>query len=132
VDVDQCAETATSQGVTAMPTFILYRNKIKVAKIQGADIAAVESKIVQQYEAPCAASVEDCEVPGQMELNSFIMKSQCEALNDSDNHPLLALIENNGYIESDCDQQLILSLAFKQPVKVHSIKVSLLLIVSNK
>ncbi|KAL4122671.1 hypothetical protein QTP88_014956 [Uroleucon formosanum] len=47
----------------------------------------------------------------------------CEALNDSDSHPLSALIDNSGYIESDCDQQLILSLTFAQPVKVHSIKV---------
>jgi len=124
VDVDKCQELANRQGVTAMPTFILYRNKVQVAKIRGADIAAVESKIVELYEAPSVASVEDCGVPGHMNLNKFIMKNQCEALNDSDNHSLSAFIENSGYIESDCDQQLILSFAFKQPVKVHSIKVS--------
>ncbi|XP_025201093.1 thioredoxin-like protein 1 [Melanaphis sacchari] len=123
VDVDKCQETAASQGVSAMPTFILYRNKVKVAKIQGADIVAVESKIKQLYDAACAASGEDCGVPGQMDLSSFIMKNQCEALNDSDDHPLSAFIENRGYIESDCDQQLILSLTFTQSVKVHSIKV---------
>lgn len=124
VDVDKCQETAASQGVSAMPTFILYRNKVKVSKIQGADIVAVETKIKQLYDTACAAAGEDCGVQGQMDLNSFIMKNQCEALNDSDEHPLSALIENRGYIESDCDQQLILSLTFTQSVKVHSIKVS--------
>lgn len=125
VDVDKCQETAASQGVSAMPTFIFYRNKDKVAKIQGADIAGVESKVKQLYEAACAAaSAEDCGVPGQMDLGSFIMKNQCEALNDSDDHPLSALLESRGYIESDCDQQLIISLTFTQSVKVHSIKVS--------
>jgi len=125
VDVDKCSETAASQGVSAMPTFILYRNKVKVGKIQGADISAVEAKIKQLYEAACAASQdEDCGVPDQMDLGSFIMKNQCEALNDSDDHPLSALIENRGYIESDCDQQLILSLTFTQSVKVHSIKIT--------
>lgn len=48
VDVDECQETAGSQGVTAMPTFIFYRNKVKLGNVQGADAAALEAKI-QQY-----------------------------------------------------------------------------------
>uniref|UniRef100_A0A6P7GMQ4 Thioredoxin-like n=1 Tax=Diabrotica virgifera virgifera TaxID=50390 RepID=A0A6P7GMQ4_DIAVI len=28
VDVDQCQETAAAQGVSAMPTFIFYRNRV--------------------------------------------------------------------------------------------------------
>jgi thiol-disulfide isomerase/thioredoxin len=47
VDVDECQETAGSQGVTAMPTFIFYRNKVKLGSVQGADAAALEAKIVQ-------------------------------------------------------------------------------------
>lgn len=48
VDVDECQETAGSQGVTAMPTFIFYRNKVKLGNVQGADATALEAKI-QQY-----------------------------------------------------------------------------------
>lgn len=45
VDVDQCPETAANQGVTAMPTFIFYRNKTKLGQVKGTDIQAVESKL---------------------------------------------------------------------------------------
>lgn len=121
VDVDKCQDIATNECVTAMPTFLMYRNQTQVARIQGANMAAVELRIVQLYESDPG---KDCGVPGQKDLNPFIIKNYCQALNDSADHPISGLIEKSGYIESDCDQQLILSLTFTQPVKVHSIRVS--------
>lgn len=127
VDVDICKETAATQGVSAMPTFIFYRNKTKLDRIQGADASTLEAKIKQYYgtaEPGGDDDDEDCGVPGVTSLSSFILKSQCEALNDSDDHSLLPFLENpNNYLESDCDSQLILSLAFTQAVKVHSLKI---------
>lgn len=53
------------------------------------------------------------------------MKGQCECLNESDDHCLAHCLssEGSGYLESDCDEQLIISLTFQQTVKVHSLKV---------
>ena len=52
------------------------------------------------------------------------MKAQCECLNESDDHSLVHCLSlDTGYLESDCDEQLIISLTFTQAVKIHSLKV---------
>lgn len=59
-----------------------------------------------------------------MELGSFISKSECECLNEADDHPLAhCLTSAGGFLESDVDEQLILSIAFNQTVKIHSLKI---------
>ena len=42
-------ETAATQGVSAMPTFIFYRNKVKIDSLKGADPNALEEKIKKWY-----------------------------------------------------------------------------------
>lgn len=60
--------------------------------------------------------------PIQMELNTFISKNECECMNESDDHPMQhCLTSGGGYLQSDCDEQLILSITFNQAVKIHSI-----------
>ncbi|KAK0165992.1 hypothetical protein PV328_004457 [Microctonus aethiopoides] len=122
VDVDKCQETAAAQGVNAMPTFIFYRNRIKLGLSQGANPERLEAKILEYYEG---GDGDDSEGPvsGHMDLSTFIMKGQCECLNESDDHNLQhCLTSEGGYLESDCDEQLIISITFKQAVKVHSLK----------
>ena len=58
---------------------------------------------------------EDCGVKGQVDLSKFLNKPGCECLNEADDHPYAhALNSGGGFLESDCDEQLILSLAFNQ------------------
>lgn len=59
-----------------------------------------------------------------MDLSPFITSSQCECLNESDDHPLSHCLNSQagGYLQSDCDEQLIISIAFNQAVKIHSLK----------
>ncbi|RZF35381.1 hypothetical protein LSTR_LSTR009766 [Laodelphax striatellus] len=123
VDVEKCAETAASQGVSAMPTFIFFRNKIKVDRLQGADHPALESKIKHHYGSEDGEDV-DSGVQGHMDLSPFFSEAQCEALNEADDHSLKhCLSTNDGFLESDCDEQLIISLNFKQKIRLHSIKI---------
>lgn len=123
VDVDKCAETAAAQGVSAMPTFIFYRNRTKLGMCQGADPSVLESKIQQFYGT---GDTDDSEgsIDGHMDLNTFIMKGQCECLNESDEHSFShCLTSDSRYLESDCDEQLIMSITFTQAVKVYSLKI---------
>lgn len=124
VDVDKCQETAAAQGVSAMPTFIFYRNKSKIDRVQGADPAGLEAKI-QQHIGSTEDGGESSEDYGQglMDLNVFVSKNECECLNEADDHPMMhSLTSAGGFLQSDCDEQLILSITFNQVVKIHSIK----------
>lgn len=78
-----------------------------------------------------------------MDLSPFILKNSCECLNEDDDHPFSHCLEpKGGFLQSDCDEQvrldsvchgplnaapflfqLIISVAFNQAVKIHSLKV---------
>jgi hypothetical protein len=81
-----------------------------------------EENKIKYYTA--SSQVEENSIKGFIELNSFIDKSHCECLNESDDHPHVHCLTPNGrYLESYCDEQLILSVTFRQAVKVHSLKI---------
>ncbi|TMW52794.1 hypothetical protein DOY81_002128 [Sarcophaga bullata] len=123
VDVDKCQDTASSQGVSAMPTFIFYRNRTKIDRIQGADINALEAKIQEHIGTGTGDETFEDYGQGLMEINTFISKQECECLNEADDHPMVhCLSSSGGYLQSDCDEQLILSITFNQLVKIHSLK----------
>ncbi|XP_059060299.1 thioredoxin-like protein 1 [Achroia grisella] len=123
VDVNRCTETASAQGISATPTFVFYRNRTRIDRLQGADPATLENK-VRQYYGTEESNDEDNSVAGHMDLATFITKSECECLNEADDHPLAhCLTSGGGYLASDCDEQLIINIAFNQLVKLHSVKI---------
>ncbi|RUS82825.1 hypothetical protein EGW08_009401 [Elysia chlorotica] len=125
VDVDQLEETARREGVTAMPTFIMYRQRVKVDTQKGADANVLEQKIKKWYTTESEEETGDSPVKGHMDLAFLINKSGSECLNESDEHTFdHALNSKGGYLESDCDEQLIMNLAFNQPVKLHSLRMT--------
>ncbi|MPC34148.1 Thioredoxin-like protein 1 [Portunus trituberculatus] len=64
IDVNQCPTTSASQGVTAAPTFIFFRNKTKLDSLQGADPEGLEARIRQHYGDGEGEEAEDSGVPG--------------------------------------------------------------------
>ena len=59
-----------------------------------------------------------------MDLLGVINSSGSECLNESDSHPFQHALNSSDdqYLESDCDEQLIIFLAFQQPIKLHSLQ----------
>ncbi|CAG2232981.1 Thioredoxin-like protein 1 [Mytilus edulis] len=118
VDVDQCQETGAREGISAMPTFIFYKNKTKIDTMRGADPNALEEKIKQWKGGDSEGQEDDVTVKGHLDIGSFISSKGCECLNESDEHTLEhALSTKGGYLESDCDEQLIINLEFSQNMK---------------
>uniref|UniRef100_A0A1I7TKK1 Thioredoxin n=1 Tax=Caenorhabditis tropicalis TaxID=1561998 RepID=A0A1I7TKK1_9PELO len=100
VDVDVCEEACSIYGVSSMPTFIVFQNGSKMDMMKGAQKEGLEA-LVKKY-ADNTSAVSLC-------------------LNGSDDTPLDRFLEGNCNLVSDCDEQLIVSLPFHQPVKVHSV-----------
>jgi len=123
IDVDQCKDVAEKCGISAMPTFQFYKNRVKIDELRGADPSALESKIKQHIEGDAAD--DDVGVAGHVDLTSFISLSGCSCLNESDENTFQnALKKGPTFLESDCDEQLILTITFTQAVKLHSLKIN--------
>lgn len=77
VDVDKCVDTAVAQGISAMPTFLFYKNKTKIDLLQGADSATLESKVQQHYVAECEEAEEGTAVVVEHEKQVEKPRDQC-------------------------------------------------------
>uniref|UniRef100_A0A3Q3NKT2 Thioredoxin-like 1 n=1 Tax=Mastacembelus armatus TaxID=205130 RepID=A0A3Q3NKT2_9TELE len=119
--------TAAANNISATPTFLFFRNRVRVDQYQGADAAGLEEKIKQHTENDPGSS-EDLDIPkGYMDLMPFVNKVGCECLNESDDCGFdKCLVKDSSYLESDCDEQLLITIAFNQPVKLFSMKLQAL------
>ncbi|KAF1799864.1 PITH domain-containing protein [Mucor lusitanicus] len=127
VDVDQVKEVAAACKVTSMPTFQFYKNGSKVVEMKGANPQQLEH-YVKQHSGDAAASSsgsakKSVGVPGFVDLTEFITPNQMDALNQQEEHNVKNIFkDDDSFLQSDVDEQLIISVPFNQPVKLHSLK----------
>lgn len=134
-----------------MPTFVFIKNRQTIETIKGANPAAIEAAIRKHAGAPQRDYIEAGSAPADkalqghvslsrgrslpMELKWFplfsqtslmnqVDSSQTTCLNESSSHSLKDLLSSSGsdYLESDADEQLLLSLYFLQSVKVFALR----------
>jgi hypothetical protein len=59
----------------------------------------------------------------QSDINEFITVNQVDCLNQQEKNIVRNIFSNNDtYLESDVDEQLLISIPFNQAVKIHSMK----------
>lgn len=91
--------------------------------VVGANPKALEDFVKKNVEGVAEAGEDEPGLPkGRINLGSLVDASKSECLNQSDDHVLANLLEKSGYLESDVDEQLLITIAFTQNVKLHSFK----------
>jgi len=64
-------DTAQANNVSAMPTFLFFKNKVKIDSLRGADPAALEEKIARWYGQEGEEEGEEVAVKGHVRLPSI-------------------------------------------------------------
>ncbi|KAJ3334138.1 Thioredoxin-like protein 1 [Blyttiomyces sp. JEL0837] len=123
VDIDQLKETAQRYQISSVPTFLMVKGGATVAEVKGANPRGLQAAI-QEHQGPAEDSPAGVNLGGHIDLTSYITQNQVECLNQSDDHTVKSIFAKDAqYLESDCDEQLIIVIPFNQNVKLHSIQV---------
>jgi len=136
VDVDKVKSVAQKYKVTAMPTFVIIKDRNVVDTLKGADPKGLEDllkKHAPKEDPHTSASGSgsgsgDAPSAGDISLLEFLELPQVNCLNESSQHNLKSIIPNrrrnmneSQYLESDADEQLLITLAFNQVVRIRSL-----------
>lgn len=126
VDVDEFQEVAAVAGVTAMPTFQFFKASKKIAEMKGANPTQLET-LIKQHQGPVEEGGAGSAAPlvaGHSDVSEQITLNQVDCLNQQTaNHVRNALKSDDTYLESDVDEQLIISVPFNQAIKLHSLRI---------
>uniref|UniRef100_M3YYE8 Thioredoxin like 1 n=1 Tax=Mustela putorius furo TaxID=9669 RepID=M3YYE8_MUSPF len=122
VDVHQCQGTAATNNISATPTFLFFRNKVRIDQYQGADAVGLEEKIKQHLEND-PGSNEDTDIPkGYLESMSVLYKSGLDCLLLFFPHYWNNCCKTLTMLVNKIQCQLLITVAFNQPVKLYSMK----------
>jgi len=133
LDIDKVKSVAGKYQLSAIPTFILFKNKEAVETIKGADPKRLEALVVKhapkadEYGASGSGSGEPASA-SDVSLLEYLDMPQVNCLNESQEHPLKGIVANRSrntsdsvYLVSDADEQLLINLVFNQVVRIRSL-----------
>jgi len=119
VDVDARKDIAQAHSVSSMPTFVFFKAGTEIFRFSGANTDTLKAK-VQAYNTPEGASEEEGDLYGVIEVPS----TQC--LNEKSDHTIKDMFKKGTefYLESDADEQLLLTIGFRGMVKIKALKLT--------
>ncbi|KAJ2780866.1 hypothetical protein GGI15_003397 [Coemansia interrupta] len=122
VDIHRFPEVAEQCRITATPTLQFYKRGRNINEVRGANRKAIVDAIDSALSSSGDAGQSAYGVLGHIDLTSVVLKTQSECLNQNDDCPLENVFtKGDSVLESDVDEQMVLHIAFNQPVKLHSI-----------
>ncbi|KAJ2056875.1 hypothetical protein GGI17_005966 [Coemansia sp. S146] len=124
VDIARFPDVSEKCQITATPTLQFFRKGKMIDMLRGADKQAIVKKVEAHSNGDGTENAKAFGVVGHSDLTRLVLKKQSECLNQSDDNPLENVFaEGDSVLESDVDEQLVLHIAFNQPVKLHSIMI---------
>ncbi|KAJ2239189.1 hypothetical protein GGI13_008107 [Coemansia sp. RSA 455] len=124
VDVARFPDISEKCLITATPTLQFFRKGKMIDMLRGADKQAIVKKVETHSNGDGTENAKAFGVVGHSDLTRLVLKKQSECLNQSDDNPLENVFtEGDSVLESDVDEQLVLHIAFSQPLKLHSIMI---------
>ncbi|KAJ2832041.1 hypothetical protein GGI24_001375 [Coemansia furcata] len=124
VDVTRFPGVSEKCRVTATPTVQFFRKGKMVTSVLGANLQQITKEVEALSNANGAETAKAFGVVGHSDLTHLVLEKKSECLNQSDDNPLKNVFaQGASVLESDIDAQLLLHIAFSQPIKLHSIMV---------
>ncbi|KAJ1642349.1 hypothetical protein LPJ64_005800 [Coemansia asiatica] len=124
VDIGRFSDVAMQCRITATPTLQFYRKGRTISEVRGANQKAIVDAIEAGLNDNGGEAKSAYGVIGHSDLTKLVIKTQSECLNQDDDHPLdNVFTEGDSVLQSDVDEQMVLHIAFNQPIKLHSIMI---------
>ncbi|PHH89842.1 hypothetical protein CDD83_5138 [Cordyceps sp. RAO-2017] len=148
IDNDKNEDLAREYSISALPTFLLFRDGIVTNKVQGAnptELKEVVQKLVSDVESLGEGSGSGgdgwrgAEIPrGYSDITEQVEVRGCELLNaDEEAGPVKVLFEGskpsaldrakssgNDWVQSGADDQLLLFIPFQSSIKLHTLQLT--------
>jgi len=134
VNADKCPASTKKHHVTKVPVFLLFNNRIRVDRVEGASPSELESKIRRNladihFQAqglipqPQPLMPVVTQAVKMADVTPYFNKSQCRCINDLIPTPFSAFIDGHKLISGKGIGRMILVYAFKEKMVITGFKI---------
>lgn len=121
VNGDRLKSICAAFEVRGYPTFVFMRSGQVLGRFSGANVVQLKAELAK-HSSSSSAAASVASADGHVSLSPQIAMDKVSCLNQDDSSTVANIFkDNSAYLESDCDEQLLIVIPFTCPVKLHSI-----------